>query len=63
LAGGEWRVERRRVSWPILDALREAEAEIGIPKIDDFNRGDNKGSAISRSTSAAAGAGARRWRF
>jgi choline dehydrogenase len=44
-AGGEWRVERPRVSWPILDAVREAGAEIGIAKIDDFNRGDNEGSA------------------
>ena len=44
-AGGEWRVERPRVSWAILDAAREAGAEIGIPKIDDFNRGDNEGSA------------------
>ena len=44
-AGGEWRVERPRVSWPILDAVREAGEEIGIPKIDDFNRGDNEGSA------------------
>ena len=43
--GGEWRVERPRVSWPILDAVREAGVEIGIPKIDDFNRGDNEGSA------------------
>jgi len=44
-AGGEWRVERPRISWPILDAVREAGVEIGIPKIDDFNRGDNEGSA------------------
>ena len=44
-AGGEWRVERPRIPWPILDAVREAAAEIGIPKIDDFNRGDNEGSA------------------
>jgi choline dehydrogenase len=43
--GGEWRVERPRVSWPILDAVRDAGVEIGIPKIDDFNRGDNEGSA------------------
>ncbi|HLX97499.1 MAG TPA: GMC family oxidoreductase N-terminal domain-containing protein, partial [Roseiarcus sp.] len=43
--GGEWRVERPRVSWAILDAARAAGAEIGIPKIDDFNRGDNEGSA------------------
>ncbi len=43
-AGGEWRVERPRVAWPILDAVRDAAAEIGIPKVDDFNRGDNQGS-------------------
>ena len=43
-AGGEWRVERPRISWPILDAVRDAAAEVGIPKIDDFNRGDNEGS-------------------
>jgi choline dehydrogenase-like flavoprotein len=42
--GGEWRVERPRVSWPILDAVREAGAEIGIPKTEDFNQGDNEGS-------------------
>ena len=44
-AGGEWRVERQRLSWPILDAFRDAAAEVGIPKTDDFNRGDNFGSA------------------
>ncbi|HEY1944447.1 MAG TPA: GMC family oxidoreductase N-terminal domain-containing protein [Roseiarcus sp.] len=43
-AGGEWRVERPRVAWPILDAVRDAAAEIGIPKVNDFNRGDNEGS-------------------
>ena len=44
-AGGEWRVEHPRLSWELLDAFREAAAEIGIPKIDDFNRGDNEGSS------------------
>ena len=43
-AGGEWRVERPRISWPILDAVREAGVEIGIPKVSDFNCGDNEGS-------------------
>jgi choline dehydrogenase len=43
-AGGEWRVERPRIAWPILDAVREAAAEVGIPKVADFNRGDNEGS-------------------
>ncbi len=44
-AGGEWRVEKQRLSWEILDAFREAANEFGIPKIDDFNRGDNEGAA------------------
>ncbi len=43
-AGGEWRVERQRLSWPILDAVRDAAAEVGIPKVGDFNSGDNEGS-------------------
>jgi len=43
-AGGEWRIERPRVAWPILDAVRDAAAEVGIPKVGDFNRGDNEGS-------------------
>ncbi|MGE5649353.1 MAG: GMC family oxidoreductase [Bacillota bacterium] len=42
-AGGEWRVEKQRLSWEILDAFREAAAQVGIPKCDDFNRGDNEG--------------------
>jgi choline dehydrogenase len=44
-AGGEWRVEPPRISWDILDAFRDAAEEIGIPKIDDFNTGNNEGSA------------------
>jgi len=42
--GGEWRIENIRVRWEILEAFRDACAEIGIPKIDDFNRGNNEGS-------------------
>jgi len=45
-AGGEWRVEKQRLSWEILDAFRDAMAEAGIPKIGDFNRGDNEGSGL-----------------
>ncbi|MDX2202740.1 MAG: GMC family oxidoreductase N-terminal domain-containing protein [Hyphomicrobiaceae bacterium] len=41
--GGEWRIERPRIRWEILDAFQEAAAEAGIPKVDDFNRGDNEG--------------------
>ena len=41
--GGEWRVEKQRLHWDILDAFRDAAAEAGIPRTDDFNRGDNFG--------------------
>ncbi|SLN75961.1 GMC family oxidoreductase [Oceanibacterium hippocampi] len=41
--GGEWRVEKQRLSWPILDAICEAAAELGIPRVADFNDGDNEG--------------------
>ena len=40
---GEWRVERQRLSWDILEAFREAAAQSGIARIDDFNGGDNEG--------------------
>lgn len=43
--GGELRVEERRVNWEILDAWREAAEECGIPRIEEFNRGDNFGNA------------------
>jgi len=42
-SGGEWRVERQRLSWPILDAFAQAAVQAGIPAVDDFNRGDNEG--------------------
>jgi choline dehydrogenase-like flavoprotein len=41
--GGEWRIEQPRIRWEILDAFRDAAAEAGIPKVDDFNRGNNEG--------------------
>ena len=41
--GGEWRIELARIRWEILDAFRDAAAEAGIPKVEDFNRGDNEG--------------------
>ena len=43
--GGEWRIEAPRVQWELLDAFRKAAEEYGIKPIDDFNRGDNEGSA------------------
>jgi choline dehydrogenase len=42
-AGGEWRVEPQRLSWEILKSYREAMVQAGIPRSDDFNRGDNEG--------------------
>lgn len=44
-ADGEIRVERPRVSWKILDAWQAAAAQVGITPIEEFNRGDNAGSA------------------
>lgn len=41
--GGEWRVEKQRLSWEILEAFRAAAAQTGIPPVEDFNRGDNEG--------------------
>ena len=44
-SGGEWRVERARLSWEILDAFRDAAGQAGIAPVDDFNTGDNEGAA------------------
>ncbi|QHE83685.1 GMC family oxidoreductase [Hydrogenophaga sp. BPS33] len=41
--GGEWRVEKQRLRWDILDAFAAAAQEAGIPHSTDFNRGDNEG--------------------
>jgi choline dehydrogenase len=42
-AGNEWRVEKQRLSWQILDAFAAAAREAGIPATEDFNRGSNEG--------------------
>ena len=42
-AGGEWRVERQRLRWDVLDAFAQAAQQAGIPHSEDFNRGDNEG--------------------
>jgi choline dehydrogenase len=42
-AGGGWRIEAPRLSWPVLDAVADAAAEMGIRRTDDFNTGDNEG--------------------
>ncbi|CAB3813830.1 GMC family oxidoreductase [Achromobacter animicus] len=43
-AGGEWRVESQRLRWDILEAFASAAEQEGIPRVQDFNRGDNFGS-------------------
>jgi choline dehydrogenase len=42
-AGGEWRIEKQRLRWDILDAFIEAAGQAGIPRSADFNRGNNEG--------------------
>ena len=41
--GGEWRVEKQRLRWEILDAFAQAAQQAGIPATDDFNHGTNEG--------------------
>ncbi|WP_018238094.1 GMC family oxidoreductase [Ensifer sp. BR816] len=41
--GGEWRVEKQRLKWDILESFAEAAVQAGIPRSDDFNSGDNEG--------------------
>jgi choline dehydrogenase len=41
--GGAWRVSRQRLRWDILDAFAAAAEQAGIPRVDDFNTGDNAG--------------------
>ncbi|MFN4036224.1 GMC family oxidoreductase [Comamonas aquatica] len=40
---GEWRVEKQRLRWDILDAFSQAAQQAGIPATQDFNGGDNEG--------------------
>lgn len=42
-AGHEWRVERQRLRWEILDAFAQAAQQAGLPATDDFNTGTNEG--------------------
>jgi choline dehydrogenase len=42
-SGGEWRIEKQRLRWDVLDAFAEAAQQAGIPATDDFNRGINEG--------------------
>lgn len=41
--GGEWRVEKQRLRWDVLEAFAQAAQQAGIPASADFNRGNNEG--------------------
>ncbi|HET8904609.1 MAG TPA: GMC family oxidoreductase N-terminal domain-containing protein [Saccharospirillum sp.] len=41
--GGEWRIEKQRLKWPVLDDFAAAMVQAGIPYTRDFNRGCNEG--------------------
>jgi len=41
--GGEWRVERQRLKWQVLEDFADAAFEAGVPRTKDFNCGDNEG--------------------
>ncbi len=43
--GGEWRVDRQRLKWKVLDVFRKAAEQAGIPAVEDFNQGNNFGSS------------------
>ncbi len=45
-AGGEWKVAKQRLAWPILHAVQEAAKEFGILPRADFNDGSNEGSGF-----------------
>ena len=42
-AGGEWRVDKQRLSWDVLEAFSLAAQQAGIPASADFNQGNNEG--------------------
>jgi len=56
-SGGEWRVEKPRMTWEILDAWARATEQYGIPNVNDFNRGTNEGSSYFQLNQKAG----RRW--
>jgi choline dehydrogenase-like flavoprotein len=43
-SGGRWRVDHPRMRWRILEAFAEAAEAEGVPRVEDFNSGDNHGS-------------------
>jgi choline dehydrogenase len=43
LSGGEWRVEKQRLSWEILDDFSAAAETLGLPQRQHFNSSDQAG--------------------
>jgi choline dehydrogenase len=41
--GGEWRIEKQRLRWDVLDAFSQAAQQAGVPATADFNSGNNEG--------------------
>lgn len=41
--GGEWRIEKQRLKWEILEAFSDAAQQSGVDPVEDFNTGDNSG--------------------
>ncbi|MDY0883466.1 GMC family oxidoreductase [Dongia soli] len=41
--GGEWRIEKQRLRWEILEAFADAAVQAGVRRTEDFNSGDNEG--------------------
>ncbi|ASG23699.1 GMC family oxidoreductase [Nitrospirillum viridazoti] len=56
-AGGEWHVDHPRIRWALLDAVIDAAEQCGIPRTEDFNRGDNEGCGYFQVNQK----GGRRW--
>ena len=48
--GGELRVEPQRLHWDLLDAVRDAAVEAGLPKLEDITASDNEGTGYYRVT-------------
>ncbi|MGY8991346.1 MAG: GMC family oxidoreductase [Rhodospirillales bacterium] len=40
---GNLRIEGQRLSWDVLNNIQDAAEEVGIPKVNDFNTGNNEG--------------------
>ena len=44
--GGEWKVQKQRLNWDILNAVQEGAKQFGIMPRADFNDGNNEGSGF-----------------